>query len=193
MSHLVGSLGYTGVGFLMAIENVVFPLPSELIMPLAGFLADRGYMTLPGVIAAGTIGSVIGGYPVYWFARIVGEERLAQWVEVHGWWLRVRARDIQYADAQFKKHGGRAVFLSQLLPGVRVLISIPAGFARMNIVWYTVTNMAGTLIWCTVLAFAGQQLGAHFAAVASLMRPFVWLSLGALLVLVGIWVLRRPV
>src|SRR5580765_5823726 len=115
IAHFVGTLGYLGVALLMAVENVIFPLPSELIMPLAGFLAGRGYMSLPGVIIAGSVGSVAGALPVYWMARKVGEERIAHWIESHGRWLRIRARDIDAANARFKRHGGLAVFLSQLI------------------------------------------------------------------------------
>src|SRR4051812_16650964 len=121
IAHFVGALGYTGVALLMAIENVVFPLPSELIMPLAGFLAGRGYMSLIGVIIAGTIGTVAGALPVYWMAHKVGEERIANWIEAHGRWLRIRASDIERANDSFKRHGGRAVFVAQLIPGARVL------------------------------------------------------------------------
>lgn len=191
ISHFVGKLGYLGVALLMAVENVIFPLPSELIMPLAGFLAGRGYMSLPGVIIAGTIGSVAGAVPVYWIARKVGEERIANWIESHGRWLRIRALDIDGANARFKRHGGRAVFLSQLIPGLRVLISIPAGVARMHLGWFIVTNLAGTLIWCSLLAVAGEELGIHFRAVARLLRPIIWISGGLALAGFSFWVWRR--
>ena len=191
IAHFVGTLGYLGVALLMAVENIIFPLPSELIMPLAGFLAGRGYMSLPGVIIAGSVGSVAGALPVYWIARKVGEERIASWIESHGRWLRIRARDIEGANARFKRHGGRAVFLSQLVPGLRVLISIPAGVARMHLGWFIVTNLAGTLIWCALLAVAGQELGAHFGSVAKLMRPMLWVSTGLLLAGLAAWIWHR--
>jgi membrane protein DedA with SNARE-associated domain len=189
--HFVGALGYMGVALLMAIENIVIPLPSELIMPLAGFLSGRGYMSLPGVIIAGTIGSVAGGIPVYWVARKVGEERVAKWIEAHGHWMRIRARDIERANSRFKRHGGRAVFFSQLIPGLRVLISIPAGVARMNLGWFALTNLAGTLIWCGVLAIAGEELGVHFQTVAGLVRPLLWTGIALFLAASAVWIWRR--
>jgi membrane protein DedA with SNARE-associated domain len=191
IAHFVGTLGLLGVALLMAIENIVFPLPSELIMPLAGFLAGRGYMSLPGVIIAGSVGSVAGAIPVYWVARKVGEERIAKWIESHGRWLRIKAPDIERANARFIRHGGRAVFLSQLIPGLRVLISIPAGVARMHLGWFIVTNLAGTLIWCTLLAVAGEELGVHFSTVAHLMRPILWISTGLAAAVFSIWIWRR--
>jgi Uncharacterized membrane-associated protein len=189
--HFVGALGYMGVALLMAIENVVIPLPSELVMPLAGFLAGRGYMSLPGVIVAGTVGSVAGAIPVYWAAQKVGEDRIAAWIEAHGRWMRIRASDIERANARFKRHGGRAVFFSQLIPGVRVLISVPAGVARMNLGWFVLTNLAGTFIWCGVLAVAGEELGVHFQTVAGFIRPILVLSLGAAIAGFSVWVWRR--
>ncbi len=189
--NFVGALGYMGVALLMAIENVVIPLPSELIMPLAGFLAGRGYMSLPGVIIAGTIGSVAGGIPVYWVARKVGEDRVATWIEAHGRWMRIRARDIERANARFKRHGGRAVFFSQLIPGLRVLISVPAGVARMNLGWFALTNLAGTFIWCGVLAIAGEELGVHFQSVAGLVRPLLWAGMALFLATSAVWIWHR--
>ena len=128
--RLVTALGYWGIGLLMAIENVVLPLPSELIMPLGGFQCARGRMTLLGTILAGTIGSVIGAQPLYGIARMMGRDRVSGWVDRHGKWILLRGRDLERAGNRFERHGGWAVFISQLLPGLRGLISVPAGFAK---------------------------------------------------------------
>ncbi len=183
IAHLVGSFGYLGVALLMAIENVVLPLPSELIMPLAGFETGTGHMTLLGVIIAGSIGSVVGALPVYAFARSVGEKRVSHWLDAHGRWLLVSGNDMKRADARFKRHGGLAVVISQLLPGARGLISLPAGVARMNVVWYAVTNFIGTVIWCSVLAIAGHLLGVHYAQVNKLLGPIGWAIIVAIILL----------
>lgn len=177
---LVGSFGYLGVGLLMAIENVVLPLPSELIMPLAGFVSGTGRMNLMGVILAGTIGSVVGALPVYALARSVGEQRIAHWLDKHGHWLFVSGRDMRNADARFKRHGGVAVVISQLLPGVRGLIALPAGIARMNVVWFAAANFIGTIVWCTVLAIAGHALGVHYSEVNKILGPVGWTILVAI-------------
>lgn len=191
IAHLVGSFGYGGVGLLMAIENVVLPIPSELIMPLAGFESAVGELSLTGVILAGTIGSVIGALPVYAAARAWGEERLTRFVEHYGKWLLLRHTEIAKANDRFQRRGRLAVFLSQLLPGLRGLISIPAGFARMNIVVFTIANFAGTLIWCALLAWLGHLLGANYAKVDKYVAPASWAILAALVLAAIVWVLRR--
>lgn len=188
---LVGAMSYWGIGVLMAIENVVLPLPSELIMPLGGFLAARGRMTLLGVIVAGTVGSVLGALPLYYLARAVGEERLTRWVERHGRWLMLRREDLRKAHDRFQGRNFSAVVLSQVLPGVRGLISVPAGFARMNVGAFLLANLLGTVVWCVVLAVAGEQLGIHFTAIHRFLGPVGWTILGALLVAAVVLGVRR--
>lgn len=180
IAGLVGAFGYPGVALLMAIENIVLPLPSELIMPLAGFETGAGRMTLLGVIIAGSIGSVLGALPVYAFARRVGEDRVSQWLDAHGRWLLVTGHDMRRADARFRRHGGFAVMVSQIVPGARGLISLPAGVARMNVFWFALTNFAGTILWCTVLAVAGHLLGVHYARVNGALGPIGWVVLAAI-------------
>lgn len=191
VAGLVSSGGYLGVALLMAIENVILPLPSELIMPLAGFAAAVGRMSLWGVILAGTVGSVVGALPVYAMARVVGEERLSHWVERHGRWLMLRQSHIRRADARFRRHGAIAVLVSQVIPGVRGLIAIPAGFARMNVPLFTIANLAGTTVWCGILAVAGNLLGYHYTAVERVVGPIGWIVLGSAVAGGAWWVLRR--
>ena len=189
--NLVGSLGYWGVAVLMAVENVVLPLPSELIMPLAGFLSARGRMTLWGAILAGTVGSVVGALPLYALARAVGEKRLTGWVDAHGKWLLLRGKDLKKAHDRFEQRGGMAVFFSQLLPGVRGLISLPAGFAKMNVALFALANFLGTVIWCAALAWAGHVLGVHYDLVHRYVGPVTWVVLAGLVVGGIAWALRR--
>lgn len=191
IAHLVGSFGYFGVGLLMAIENVVLPLPSELIMPLAGFESAAGALSLTGVVLAGTIGSVIGALPVYAAARALGEERLTTLVDRYGRWMLLRPGALERANDRFERRGKLAVILSQLLPGIRGLIAIPAGFARMNVAVFAAANFAGTLVWCAVLAWLGHLLGANYAKVDRYVGPASWIILAALLAWGVVWVLRR--
>ena len=189
--RLVVALGYWGIGVLMAVENIVLPIPSELIMPFGGFECAVGRLTLAGTILTGTIGSVIGALPVYAMGRVLGKERVTSWVDRHGKWLLLRGRDLTRAGARFERHGGRAVFFAQLLPGVRGLISLPAGFARMNIVLFVATNFAGTLIWCTALALLGFLLGVQYPLVHAYVGPAIWVALGGLVAWGAAWLVRR--
>ncbi|MFL5562538.1 MAG: DedA family protein [Gemmatimonadaceae bacterium] len=187
----VASMSYWGVGLLMAIENVVLPLPSELIMPLSGYLSSQGRMSLWGVIAAGTIGSVLGALPLYYVARRVGRDRVTAWVDRHGKWVLVRGRDLERANARFAGNNFTAVAVSQIIPGVRGLVALPAGFARMNVLMFLLANFAGTIVWCGVLAIAGHVLGANFARVHKFLGPIGWAVL-AIALLAGIaWGIRR--
>jgi membrane protein DedA with SNARE-associated domain len=188
---LVTSMGIYGVALLMAIENVFLPLPSELIMTLAGFAASRGQMTLAGAITAGTIGSVLGGLPLYYLARVVGEEKLKHWVTQHGRWLLLRPSDLDKPKRWFAKHGNSAVLIGQLIPGVRGLISLPAGYAKMNVFAFLLYNFLGTVVWCGVLAYIGMQLGTHWKVVHKYLGPAGWVALAGLLVWGGILLWKR--
>ena len=191
ISHLVGALSYWGVAILMAIENVFLPLPSELIMPLAGFLTANGGMTLTGVIIAGTTGSVLGALPLYYAGRALGEERPEKWIERYSRWTRIRRKDLERATARFSGHSFVDVMIAQLLPGVRGLISIPAGVARMNVGLFLLANLIGTLVWCAALAVAGSVLGANFTKIHRFLGPVGWTILGALVAALVAWAVMR--
>jgi membrane protein DedA with SNARE-associated domain len=189
--HLVDSLSYWGVAFLMAIENVVLPLPSEVIMPLGGFEASRGRMTVWGVVIAGSVGSALGALPLYWIARVLGETRITSWISRHGRWLLLRPNDLRKAQSRFKRYGGRAVFFSQLLPGIRGLVSLPAGFADMNVFLFLLANLAGTLIWCGVLAPLGYLLGRNYGKVHAYVGRVSWFTVAGLAGWGVAWLVRR--
>ncbi len=189
--HLVNSLNYWGVATLMAVENVVLPIPSELIMPLAGFETARGRLSFVGVIIAGTVGSVLGGLPLYYAGYALGQDRLKKWVERYGKWVLLRGRDLERATARFSRNTFLAVTVGQLLPGVRGLISLPAGVARMNVALFLLANFIGTLVWCAVLVVAGRLLGAHFTRIHKFLGPTGWLILGLLVVALAFWLIRR--
>lgn len=189
--HLVTSLNYWGVAILMAVENVVLPIPSELIMPLAGFETVSGRLSLLGVITAGTIGSVLGALPLYYAGYALGEDRLEKWVERYGKWGLLRGRDIERATDRFSGNSFLEVAIGQLLPGVRGVISIPAGVARMNVGLFLLANFLGTVVWCTVLAVAGRLLGANFTKIHKFLGPTGWVLLGLLILALAFWVIRR--
>ncbi|MFN2635725.1 MAG: DedA family protein [Gemmatimonadaceae bacterium] len=191
IAHLVSSLNYWGVAILMAIENIVLPIPSELIMPLAGFRTAGGNMTLLGVTIAGTIGSVAGSLPLYYAGHALGENRLRKWVGQHGRWFLLRESDLDRAARRFKGNNFVAVIVAQLLPGARGLISLPAGMARMNIALFLLANFIGTLVWCGVLAVAGRLLGANFARIHKFLGPIGWMILGLIVIGALTWVVLK--
>jgi membrane protein DedA with SNARE-associated domain len=188
---VVADMSVWGVALLMAIENVVLPMPSEVIMPLAGFLAGRGRMNLIAAIVAGAAGSAIGALPVYALGRSFGRERVNKWIDRHGRWLLLSGRDLQRSSERFERHGTGAVFFSQLLPGIRGLISLPAGFAKMNVFAFELWNFLGTLIWCAVLAGLGHVLGRNWERVHAYVGPASWILLGLVLGAGVVWFLRR--
>ena len=190
IAYLIGALNYWGIAILMAVENVFLPLPSELIMPLAGFETVSGRLSLVGVILSGTIGSVLGALPFYYAGRALGEERPEKWLERHRWTL-VRAKDLERATARFSGKSFLDVMVAQMIPGVRGLISIPAGVARMNLGLFMLANFIGTLAWCAVLAFAGRILGANFPRIHKVVGPVGWTILGALIAGLGAWLFVR--
>jgi len=189
--HLVSSFSYLGVGLLMALEIVLLFIPSEVIMPLAGFAASRGRMTLWGAIVVGTAGSALGSLPVYALARIVGEDRLMALIQKHGKWLFLRERDLDRATRKFERHGKLAVFISQLLPGIRGLIAIPAGFDRMSVWLYELLNVAGSVVWCAALAAGGYVLGANYKKIEQYGSPIGWGLLGLVVIAAIVWWMRR--
>ena len=168
------SMGVFGVGLLMFLENVFPPIPSEVVMPLAGYLSTQGGMSFFGAIAAGTVGSLAGAALWYAVGLRVTEERLCGWVERHGVWLAMDPEDVHRARAFFERHGRSGVLLGRLLPVVRTLISVPAGFARMPLVPFLLYSAAGTLAWTAALAWAGRALGRMFGEVDRYLGYLTW-------------------
>jgi membrane protein DedA with SNARE-associated domain len=163
--------GYIGVFALMALENIFPPIPSEMIMPLAGFSAARGDMNVVGVLIAGTAGSILGTLPWYYAGKLLGKERLKRLANRHGRWLTVSADDIEKALTTFHRHGRKAVFFGRLVPAIRTLISVPAGIADMHILQFLTYSIAGSVIWTGLLTAAGFMLEAQYTLVAEYVDP----------------------
>jgi membrane protein DedA with SNARE-associated domain len=185
------SMGYTGVVLLMFVENVFPPIPSEIVMPFSGYTASQGQLALWGVILAGTAGSVLGALPLYYLGKWIGVERLKRWSASHGHWLMTSERDIEKAEGWFEHHGSKTVFFCRFIPGVRSLISIPAGFAEMNMAKFLLWTAAGTGIWAGALAWAGSALGESYDRIGRYLGPASWVVLGGLLVWYVVYVWRR--
>lgn len=189
--RIVSSTHYFGIVLLMFIENVFPPIPSEIIMPLAGYMAAQQQLSLPGTILAGTAGSVLGALPLYYLGRKLGEDRLKEFADKHGRWLTLSRHDIDNAKRWFDRYGAAATFVCRLIPGVRSLISIPAGITSMSWVTFLIYTTLGTGIWATLLAYLGYVLGRNYTTVADYVDPVSWIVLGAVGVLYIVRVMRH--
>lgn len=171
VKHLMEALGPAGIALLMFLENVFPPIPSELIMPLAGYQAALGEMSIVVVIAAGLAGSVLGIVPWYWLGLAIGEKRIVALAVRYGRWLTMTPEDVEAADRWFRRKGWWAVFLGRLVPTVRTLISVPAGLSRMPFGLFLLLSAAGSLIWTAGLAFAGYLLGQRYELIEGYVGP----------------------
>ena len=181
--------GYLGVFALMALENIFPPIPSEMIMPFAGFVVARGELNLVGVLLAGTAGSVAGALPWYYAAKVYGCERLKLLAARHARWLTIGAGDIDKALDAFRRHGRKTVLFGRLIPAVRTLISVPAGLAKMSLGRFLLYSGIGSLAWTGVLMAAGFLLEDKYTEVAKYVDPVSKTIFGAMLA----WYLYRVV
>jgi len=167
----IADLGYAGIFALMVLENLFPPIPSELIMPLAGFAAARGDLSLEGVVAAGVAGSVVGNVPWYVAGRTLGHARLRALAARYGRIWTISPDEVDRAVAWFRRFGAAAVFLGRMVPAIRTIVSAPAGIARMPVVAFLAITTAGTVLWIALLAAAGYLLEAQYARVAEYVDP----------------------
>jgi membrane protein DedA with SNARE-associated domain len=183
---VISSMGYGGIVLLMAIESACIPLPSEIIMPFAGFLVSKGEMTLFGIAMAGAIGCVVGSIPAYYLGMFGGRPL----VEKYGKYVLISHKDLDMADDWFAKHGEIIIFIARLLPGVRTFIAFPAGVARMNMTKFVVYTFVGSFIWCWALGYVGMRAGEHWEDLKVYFHEFhyVIVALGVAFV---VWYLRR--
>lgn len=168
---VIESWGYPGIFALMLFENLFPPIPSEVIMPLAGYLVADGQLSLVPTLIAGTLGSVIG--TGFWFVvgAMIGAARLKRWASRFGRAMTLAPADIDGAQRWFDRHGGLAVFFGRMIPAVRTLISVPAGIARMPLSRFLGFTIAGSLIWTGALTAAGMVLHANYGLVENVIDP----------------------
>jgi len=191
ITSTMSSLGYLGIGLLMFLENLFPPIPSELIMPLAGFTVAQGKMEFAPAVLAGVVGTMLGALPWYYAGKFLSEKRLRRLIDKYGKWLGISSKDIAKAMHWFGRHGGKAVFLCRLVPGVRTLISLPAGMSEMALLPFLLYSTLGTLLWVGLLTYAGYALGNNYYLVEEQMGPISKIVLGALIVAFLVWVVRR--
>ena len=187
ISGLVESGGYLAIVALVFLENVFTPIPSELILPLAGSVAGRGGISLVGAIVAATIGSVAGALGWYWVGWWLGLERLKSWAAKHGRWITLSPEEIERADAWFDRHSGKSVLIGRLIPTIRTLISVPAGISGMTLRRFLLFSTLGTAAWSALLIGAGYLLGEQYESVGNWLNPVSNLVAAGL----GLWYAYR--
>jgi membrane protein DedA with SNARE-associated domain len=183
---VISTMGYGGVVLLMAIESACIPLPSEIIMPFAGFLVFKGELLLWAVAVAGAVGCVLGSIPAYYLGMFGGRPL----VEKYGKYVLISHRDLDMADRWFARHGEIIIFVARLLPAVRTFIAFPAGVARMHLPKFIAYTFIGSLIWCYLLAYAGMKLGENWVSLEKYFHQFHYVIIAAGLVFMA-WYLRR--
>lgn len=196
IQHLYNTFGYAGIVIAMAIESCCIPLPSELIMPLAGAVTASTVahnlhlshtFTLWGVTLAGAVGCVIGSTIAYAIGATGGRELLLR----YGKYILISRRDAARADAFFVRHGDVTILISRVLPVVRTFISLPAGMMRMHFGRFVLFTFIGSLPWCFVLALVGQSLGKHWDNVGSVLHKFDYAIVAIVVVLAALYVYRH--
>lgn len=185
--HVISALGYGGVFFLMTLHSAAIPVPSEVIMPFSGFLASTGRFNIYAVIITGTLGNLLGASIIYWLAMHGGREL----VEKYGKYVLISKHDITMTDKFFARFGTLAVFLGRCIPVVATFIAIPAGIARVKYRWFALSTVLGALVWNSFLGILGFQLGSHWLTLRSTFQKFDFTIVGAIIILIILWVWRH--
>jgi membrane protein DedA with SNARE-associated domain len=191
INNFIETAGYAGLALLTLLENVFPPIPSELIMPLAGFSAAEGKLNFWGAVAAGSAGSLAGAYAWYYLARRISESTLRDWIERRGHWLGIAVEDLDRSMRWFEMHGRWVVFAGRLVPGLRTLISVPAGLACMPAGPFLAYSGAGTLLWTGALTWAGHALGSEYEQVGRYIGPISWIVIGGILLSLIVHIFKR--
>jgi len=187
----ISSLGYVGLGLVMFLENVFPPIPSEVVLPLAGSLTVEGRFTLVGVTLVGALGSLAGALFFYGLGRWLGEARVRRLIERYGRWLFLSVADFDRAKAWFDRYGESVVFFGRMVPMVRSLISIPAGLVGMDLARFNLYTALGTVLWSLLLAWAGRVLGQNWPLVSAWIGRYEHLVLAAIGIGAVVFIIRR--
>ncbi|MCU4494697.1 DedA family protein [Acinetobacter guillouiae] len=184
-------LGYFGIALLMFLDNVFPPIPSEVIMPSAGFAASKGQLLLSGVIIAGSIGSLVAAALLYWVGRKIPNQSIFNWVDRYGKYLFIKSEDVKKALDWFEKYGHRVVFFGRMVPAVRSLISIPAGMSHMPFWKFMLYSSVGTIIWTTFLACVGYYFGNNIELMQQIFSRVGYVIIVIVLILVAYFFYKK--
>ena len=177
-------MGYGAIFAAMFLENLFPPIPSELIMPLGGFYVQQGQLQFLPVVLAGLLGTLLGALPWYGIGRVINEKRLEVWLSRHGRWIGISPAELARSRRWFNRYGTALVFWGRLVPGIRTLISVPAGIELMPFAPFLIWTTAGSLIWTVLLTLAGLGLGEGYSNVELWIDPVSKVVKGALVIAV---------
>lgn len=163
--------GYPAIAALMLLETIFPPIPSELVVPFAGFAAAQGRLDIWLVVISAFVGSVSGALVLYWVGKLIKDEKLEQFVQKHGRWLTLDVDDLRKSRRWFDRYSRTAVLFGRLIPAIRSLISIPAGITKMSIVSFFIFSAIGTAVWSSVLAWTGYVLGQDYERIRHIIDP----------------------
>jgi membrane protein DedA with SNARE-associated domain len=191
VQDVIERLGAVGVALLVVLENVFPPIPSEIVLPFAGFVAQRGDGSVLVMIVAATIGAVVGALVLYGVAALIGPARLTAFISRFGRWFGVKPADLARAEAWFDRHAVAAVLLGRCVPLIRSVVSVPAGFRRMRLAPFVVLTAIGSAVWNTALIGAGAILGDQWERVEPYVAVLQWIVIASIVLLVGRFALTR--
>lgn len=188
---VIERLGAVGVGLLIFLENVLPPIPSEIILPFAGFTAQQGELNVVAAWTAASAGSLAGAFLLYGIGAFIGEERLRE-LSRKRWFVFFGEKDFDRGDRFFERYGNQVVFFARFIPLVRSVVSVPAGLERMNLVRFGLLTLAGSAVWNALFIGAGWVLGENWDVVEGYMGPLSYLVV-ALLAVAGVFLIVRKV
>ena len=188
LTTLISTYGLLAVFILMTAESALIPIPSEITMPFAGFMAGMGVFDFWTAVAVGALGNLVGSLLAYWLGYAKGEEWVRFAIRRWGKWLLIREHEYDKSKAWYQKYGQGITFASRLLPIVRTFISLPAGIARMNLPLFSLLTFIGSFLWSAVLAYVGLKLGQNWLSIEPYFRKFQFVIVGLGALAVGLYI-----
>ncbi len=185
----ISDSGYLGIFFLMVAESALIPIPSEVIMPFSGYLVSSGKFNVVLVIAAGSLGNLVGSLIAYFVGVYLGRGFVLR----YGKYVLLKKSHLELAESYFRKYGDRSTFISRLLPAVRTYVSLPAGTAKMNLKRFAVFTLVGSIIWNTALTYIGIKLGEEWYSIRKYSDYFTILVIVTVIISIIIYWKRRKV
>jgi len=192
--EIMEKFGYIGILFLIAVENIFPPIPSEVILTFGGFMTTKTNLTVLGVVWFATLGSVVGAVVLYGMGHLINIDRMEKWIDKYGHILKITKDDLHKADTWFSKYGVWTVFFCRFIPLIRSLISIPAGMAHMNFGLFLLLTASGTFIWNIVLVHLGAALGDSWEDIVQIMDVYsniIYICLGVLVAILAILFMKK--